>query len=91
MADIPRIICAAVFFWIAFSIKFQNTGSPTSLFSIILLMYWFGFSIGYTISHVVPVSYVPLTGVLVALIFSVALAGNYSVVLGSLLRDCAHP
>jgi apolipoprotein N-acyltransferase len=75
LANIPRIILAALFFWLAFSIKYQNTGSPWLLYLIILFLYWFGFSMGYVTSQIVPYSYCALTGVLIALIFAVALAG----------------
>ncbi len=75
IANIPRITCAAVFFWVAFSVKYQNTGNAGALYLIILALYWFGFAIGYAISQMVPINYTALTGVLVALIFSVALAG----------------
>ena len=76
LANIPRIVCAALFFWIAFSIKYQNTGNAGDLYLIILFLYWFGFSTGYVVSQLVPLNYATLTGVLVALIFAVALSGS---------------
>ena len=36
----------------------------------------FGFSLGYVVSQLVPIKYAALCGVLISLIFSVALAGN---------------
>jgi cell division protein FtsX len=75
LANLPRIIFAALFFWIAFSIKYQNTGRSGDLYLIILFLYWFGFSMGYVTSQLVPYAYCALTGVLIALIFAVALAG----------------
>lgn len=76
IANFPRIFCSALFFWFAFSIQFQNTGSAGGLYLIILMLYWFGYSLGYVVSQVVPIKSAALLGVLLALIFSVGFAGN---------------
>lgn len=75
IANFPRIVCSALFFWIAFSIKHQNTGSAVDVFMIVLALYWFGFSLGYVVSQLVSIKSASLAGVLVALLFSVALSG----------------
>lgn len=76
LTDFPRVFGATVFFYLAFSIRFQNTSTDsTELFSLILAFYWYGFSMGYLVSQIVSMKQAALTGVLVALIFAVALSG----------------
>lgn len=40
IANIPRIGLAAVFFWFAFSIRYQQTGDATKLYLLTVLLYW---------------------------------------------------
>lgn len=75
IANFPRVVGAALFFFIAFDIRFQNTASSNELYLIIFGLYWFGFSIGYVVSQTVSPLYSAMVGVLVALIFSLGLAG----------------
>lgn len=76
LADFPRIFFAAVFFFAAFMTRFQTTGNLSDVFLIVLLLYWFGFALGYLVSQVVPISKAALTGVLLALVFSIAISGS---------------
>lgn len=69
------MIGASFFFYIAFEVTFQNTASSNVIFTIILALYWFGFSIGYVVSQCVSPQYASMCGVLIALIFAVGLSG----------------
>ena len=75
IANFPKIVGAAAFFFISFRIQFQDTGDADDLYSLILSLYWFGFSLGYVVSQCVAPAWSSMVGVLVALIFAVALAG----------------
>ena len=75
IANFPRIVGAALFFFIAFDIRFQNTASPNSLYLTVFSLYWFGFSIGYVVSQTVSPLYSSMMGVLIALLFAVGLSG----------------
>ena len=75
IANFPRIVGAALFFYISFSIKFSDTASAGDIYAVILTLYWFGFSIGYVVSQCVPIRYASMLGVLIALIFAVGLSG----------------
>ena len=75
IANFPRIIFAALFFFISFETNFQNTASSNELYSMIMALYWFGFSIGYVVSQCVSPAWSAMCGVLVALIFAVGLSG----------------
>lgn len=75
IANFPRIFFSAVFFFFSFSIKFSNTGSALGLFQIILMLYWFGYSLGYVVSQLVPIKHAALLGVVLALVFAVGFAG----------------
>jgi len=75
IANFPRIVFAALFFFIAFETRFQNTASANKLYTMILALYWFGFAIGYVVSQVVSPSFSAMCGVLIALIFAVGLSG----------------
>jgi len=76
IANFPRVLGAALFFFIAFSVRFQNTASPSKIYVLIMALYWFGFSLGYVVSQTVPPRFSSMMGVLIALIFSVGLAGT---------------
>ena len=75
LVNFPRIVGAAGFFLISFSIRFQDTSKRGDTFAIILTLYWFGFAIGYVVSQCVPIRYASSLGVLIALIFAVGLSG----------------
>lgn len=75
IANFPRIVMSALFFFFSFSIRFSNTGKNLGLFQIILMLYWFGYSLGYVVSQIVPIQHASLLGVVLALIFAVAFAG----------------
>ena len=78
LVNIPRIVAAAFFFWVAYNISFIATGSPTDYYLTFLMAYWFAYNLGYLVSQVVPMSMVPVFAVMVALIFVIAFgkAGN---------------
>ena len=75
-ANIIRIAVSAVFFFVAFTINFTNPGSGGKLYAIILVSYFFGFSLGYLTSQCVSEQYVAITGVMLALIFCLAFSGS---------------
>lgn len=76
IADFPRVFFSAVFFYLAFSSRFQDTNTnATRMFILVLCFYWFSFSMGYVVSQIVTMKNAALTGVLTALIFAVGLSG----------------
>lgn len=75
IANFPRIVMSALFFFFSFSIRFSNTGRALGLYQIILMLYWFGYSLGYVVSQLVPIQHASLLGVVLALIFAVGFAG----------------
>lgn len=75
LMNIPRIVCSAFFFWTAFTSNYINAGSNAHLYAIFLMMYWFGFSLGYVTSQLVPPGFVAIFGVMVSLIFCIAFSG----------------
>ena len=72
LADIPKIFSAAFFFWSAFNATFSATGSQGDFYLTLVMMYWFGFSIGYITSQIASKELVPIVGVMIALIFVAA-------------------
>jgi hypothetical protein len=75
IANFPRIVLSALFFFFSFSIRFSNTGSALGLYQIVLMLYWFGYSLGYVVSQLVPIKHAALLGVVLALVFAVGFAG----------------
>lgn len=76
IADFPRVFLSCSFFYLAFSSRFQDTNTnATRMFILVLVFYWFSFSMGYLVSQLVTMKNTALTGVLCALIFAVGLSG----------------
>jgi hypothetical protein len=73
--EVPNIILAALFFWLAFTARFPNTNSPGELYELFLAMYWWAWSLGFLLSAIAPPKNVFLVGVLVALLLAVAFSG----------------
>ena len=72
LADFPKMLNASFFFWCAFSASFSSTGQGIYLFLTFLLMYWFGYSLGYITSQIASKEMVPVVGVMMSLIFVAA-------------------
>lgn len=75
LADLPRMVAAACFFWLALNVRFQGTAPPRETFLIVLMLYWFGWSLGFIISQLVNIRKAALTGVLVSLVFAIGISG----------------
>lgn len=75
LADLPRMVAAACFFWLALNVRFQGTAPPRETFLIVLMLYWFGWSLGFIISQAVNIRKAALTGVLVSLVFAIGISG----------------
>ena len=74
LANVPRILASAAFFFGAFIIQFSNVGSQPMLYLCFLMLYFFGYSLGYFAGVLVPLSYTSIVGVF-ALIFCLSLSG----------------
>ena len=56
IADFPRVFFASVFFYLAFSSRFQDTNTNASrMFLLIFVFYLFSFSMGYLVSQLVTI------------------------------------
>jgi len=75
-ADLPNVILAACFFWIAFIVRFNNTNTPGNIYLLFLSLYFWAWSLGYLLSSVAPQKYVFLVGVLAALLYAIAFSGS---------------
>lgn len=75
IVEVPNIILAALFFWLAFTARFPNTNAPSELYELFLAMYWWAWSLGFLLSAIAPPKNVFLVGVLVALLLAVAFSG----------------
>jgi len=75
VSNFPRIFAGALAFYTAFQTGYRSTGTSGPLLAIILLLYWFGFSLGFLVSQLMDVKYAPLVGVLLALLFAVVFSG----------------
>ena len=75
-ADFVRVVCATTFFYAFFSIGYTSVGNTGDLFLIILLLYWFGFALGYFISQIAKPANAALLGVAFSLVFCVVFGGN---------------
>lgn len=74
-ADVPNIVLAACFFWIAFIVRFNNTNTPGNIYFLFLSLYFWAWSLGYLLSSIAPQKYVFLVGVLTALLYAIAFSG----------------
>jgi hypothetical protein len=73
--EVPNIILASLFFWMAFTVRFPNTNTGGDLYELFLGMYWWAWSLGFLLSAVAPPKSVFLVGVLVALLLAVGFSG----------------
>eukprot|EP00911_Craspedida_sp_UC1_P001161 UC1_evm1s874 len=74
--DFVRIFAASLFFLAGFLLFFpNNAGTALGLWEVILLLYIFGFAMGWGISFFVPTTSAPLVGVAVALAWSILFSG----------------
>eukprot|EP01135_Chromosphaera_perkinsii_P012005 Nk52_evm13s2568 gene=Nk52_evmTU13s2568 len=76
VADFVRVVFAATFFFAFFLLGFTNVGSLGDLYLMILLLYWFGFSMGYFISQICRPANAALVGVALSLVFCVVYGGS---------------
>ena len=76
IADIVRVVFAATCFFTFFLLGFTNVGSLGDLYLMILLLYWFGFSMGYFISQIAKPANAALLGVAFSLVFCVVYGGS---------------
>eukprot|EP00004_Rigifila_ramosa_P028584 TRINITY_DN9741_c0_g1_i3.p2 TRINITY_DN9741_c0_g1~~TRINITY_DN9741_c0_g1_i3.p2 ORF type:complete len:435 (-),score=101.82 TRINITY_DN9741_c0_g1_i3:51-1355(-) len=75
VADIPRLVLAATMFFIAYIFMFSPEGRFDHLFLIILMLYWCGFTAGYSISNLFRPEVAPLVGVGFALVWAIVFSG----------------
>lgn len=76
LSTLPMILLSAAFFWFSFYSSFNNTGtSGSQSFFIVLMLYWFGYGLGFFVSQVVDIKYSSMFGVILGLIFAVAFSG----------------
>jgi hypothetical protein len=75
LVEVPNITLATLFFWLAFTIRFPNTGTGAQMYELFFGMYWWAWSLGFLLSTIAPPKYVFLTGVLMALMYAVAFSG----------------
>eukprot|EP01135_Chromosphaera_perkinsii_P007607 Nk52_evm63s914 gene=Nk52_evmTU63s914 len=75
-ADFVRVVSATAFFFAFFTFGYTNVGDQGDLFVIIMLLYWFGFAMGYFISQIAKPVNAALLGVALSLVFCVVYGGN---------------
>jgi hypothetical protein len=75
MVNFPKVYLASVLFYLPMSRSLQNNSTSAKILNLIIVTYFFAFSIGYCVSQVVQIKMMPLVAVFMAVILLVIFSG----------------